>query len=356
MLVFFCHSSIVEREFLGYQCPLSAFLNTPAWGGVWIFFIISGLLASNGFDIGRYQIDRGGIKIYYIRRVSKVLVPTWIFLILVNIFNIRESNIQLIALLKMLTWTSNGSELGVRGTGATWFVFVLMWLYLLTPLFEKWLRSYEKRHEGDKSGAFIKLFFIVLAGGLTYRIVGFFLKLDLYNWLYANVLACLDLYLAGMIGSKIIRVFPKDHVNKRTFLLSLSWLAFLAMNAFFAWGPLLGIHFPIYHFYCYISPSLYAVFVILLALLHSLEGNITTKDSRMGKFCNIIAPYTFSFYLWHSNLLANVADTFVWIEDANMHYLAMLVVGFFVVSIVSFFMTKMNNAIINEIGNWRDSS
>lgn len=346
LLVFLCHSTIVAKECFGGGGLIRIF-NTPAWGGVWMFLIISGLLASYGFEKGRYQLTKQSIKQYYRGRIVKVLLPTWIFLTLVFIFNMRDVTLKWDVIIRMLTCTYNGGFTGVKGAGATWYVFMLMWLYLLTPLFVKWLRHYEEGHSGKEFNAYLKLLVGVIGVGLLYRIVGYIVHLDLYNWLYANVLACLDLYVAGMIGIKLIKFFPIEKwqwlIKWRTIVL----FAFLLMNISFIGKGIV----PLYNaFYCYVSPSFYILFTISLVMFYSV-GDKDTKlcSGWLGKVCNIICPFSFAFYLWHSSLLAAVADTFNWVSNTYIHFIVMLTLGFVVVSYVSYLMTKMNESIIKTI-------
>ncbi len=346
LMVFFCHSVICASESFQTHGLIYLF-NTPAWGGVWTFLIISGLLASLGFSTGKYQLAKDSVKKYYRGRFIKVLLPTWIFLTLVFIFNMRDSTLKWDVIIRILTCTYNGGFTGIKGAGATWYVFMLMWLYLLTPMFVLWLQKYEVKHRGKEFKAYLKLLGCVMLIGLSYRIGGYFLHLDLYNWLYANVIACLDLYVAGMIGERMIKYFPREKlvwlVKIRSILLFnfiMMNLAFIGINAF----KMLNL------FYRYISPTLYITFIIILVLLYS---DYTKKskffEGAFGKVCNIICPFSFAFYLWHSSLLGAVADSFEWILDAYKHYAVMLVVGFFVVSYVSYLMTKMNDSIIKTI-------
>ena len=321
--------------------------NTPAWGGVWIFLIISGLLAEYGFASGRYALNLTSIKQYYKGRLTKVLIPTWIFLTLVFIFNMRDATIKWDVIVRMLTCTYNGGFTGVYGAGATWYVFMLMWLYLLTPLFFSLLQKYEDNNKNCEFKAYLKLLVYVIAIGLCYRICGLFLHLDLYNWLYANVLACIDLYVAGMIFARMTNVFPNEKYKKLISWRAIILFLFISMNCIFV---LIGKIPMLSPFYYYISPSCYILFTGILVLLYSVD----TKPSKVlngmiGRICNIICPFSFAFYLWHTSLLAAVADSFSWISNTYYHYAVMMCIGTIVVSYVSFLITKMNNGIIKSL-------
>lgn len=346
LLVFFCHSVIVAGECFAPHGLIHLF-STPAWGGVWIFLIISGLLSSWGFESGRYQLTKSSIKKYYKGRVTKILLPTWIFLTLVIIFNMRESVLKWDVILRMLTCTYNGGDAGVQGVGATWYIFVVMWLYFLTPFFILLLNKYEEKNKNGLFVAFLRLMLLVLALGLCYRIGGYYLHLDVYNWLYANVLACLDLFVAGMICAKMIKVFPVEKlrqlINTRGYLL----LLFFLMNAvLIARGK-----FPFLDFiYRFISPTLYIFFTMALVLFYSVEDKESKLlEGRLSKICNLICPFSFAFYLWHTSLLAAIAEKFSWIANDYYHYFAMLIIGIIVISYVSYLMTRLNDSIIKTI-------
>lgn len=143
-LVFLCHSEIIAKECFNINFHgLWHLLNTPAWGGVWIFLIISGFLACYGFDSGKYQISRKSILNYYKGRYIKILLPTYIFLSLAFIFNMQESNVQMDSIIRWLTCTFNGHGGGIKQVGASWYVFIVFWLYILSPIFVYLLNKYE---------------------------------------------------------------------------------------------------------------------------------------------------------------------------------------------------------------------
>lgn len=345
LMVYFCHSTIVAKECFGGGGLIKMF-NTPAWGGVWMFLIISGLLAGYGFETGRYQLNLNSIKQYYKGRITKVLIPTWIFLTLVFIFNMRDATIKWDVIFRMLTCTYNGGFTGVYGAGATWYVFMLMWLYLLAPLFFSLLQKYEGNNKNREFKAYLKLLGYVIALGLCYRVVGFLIHLDTYNWLYANVLACIDLFVAGMICARMIKVFPKNKYKRLIGFRLLLLMLFVFMNFMFIITGKIPLLSPFYH---YISPSCYILFTCSLILLYSADIKPSkVLNGMIGKVCNIICPFSFAFYLWHTSLLAAVADSFSWITNTYCHYAVMMCLGTIVVSYVSFLMTKMNNALIKK--------
>lgn len=83
--------------------------------------------------------------------------------------------IPLDAVLRFLTCTFiGGTATGMSQIGASWYVFVIMWLYLLTPLLLKGLYWFEKKHEGREIKCYIRLLAVLCAMGILYRAGGSF--------------------------------------------------------------------------------------------------------------------------------------------------------------------------------------
>jgi len=133
-LVFSCHAIIVSRDTFGLrEDGINRLFGTPAWGGVWIFLVISGFLAAYGFESNKYNLSKRGILKYYKSRFAKVLLPTWIFISIIYIFLMDESHVSITTLVQWLTCTFNGKSTNLLGVGASWYVFVIMWLYFISP-------------------------------------------------------------------------------------------------------------------------------------------------------------------------------------------------------------------------------
>ena len=179
-LVFLCHSTIVAEESFGIKWEgLSRLIITPAWGGVWIFLVIGGFLAAYGFDSQKYSLNKEGILKYYKGRFVKVLLPTWVFLTLMYVFNMQESNMKLTTLLRYLTCTHNGSgDAGIMRVGASWYVFIIMWLYLLVPLLLKGLYWFETKYKGHEYKGYLGLLAVLCGVGVLWRGGGIFCCLN----------------------------------------------------------------------------------------------------------------------------------------------------------------------------------
>lgn len=136
ILVFVCHCGIVCNKSFGFELSdnWQILFKTPAWGGVFIFFVISGFLASKSFSSGLFGNRGAYIRIFLKKKFLNIYVPCIIFISLVYILTDPEGKLTWTFLLKILTCTFNGTGGGIKYIGASWYVFVLMWLYVLTPI------------------------------------------------------------------------------------------------------------------------------------------------------------------------------------------------------------------------------
>lgn len=362
LLVFFCHSCIIGRDEFGFELHGALWLlKTPAWGGVWMFFAMGGFLATYGFDINSYTTDKEGILKYYKSRFVKVLLPTWIFISLVYIFYLNESTLSLKNIISFITCSFNGGDIdGLKSVGATWYVFISMWLYFLTPFLYKILIWYEYKHRGKECSYYKGLLVLIVCVSIIYRCLQY-LGVDYYNWMYANVLGSIDLWLTGMIGCRLLHYLPTDVPMKTIKKLRVIFivLLFVLATVFSGWVKELGCFsevFPliqtglnqIYK----IGSIIWGITAISLVILYSYEEEnkhkIDCSKRPIAPICNAVAPYTFMFYLWHSGLLTHLA-TKLTIEDVVSRYWAMLAIGFVVTVYVAFLMTYMNNGLIKHI-------
>ena len=109
------------------------FLQTPAWGGVWIFLFISGYLSGKGFYMKKYQMNFKGICSYYWGRFFKVALPTLIYIYMCCVLiqpDFIKNNPIFISKILTLSYDGNPS---FDAIGGTWYVSTLMGLYLVAP-------------------------------------------------------------------------------------------------------------------------------------------------------------------------------------------------------------------------------
>lgn len=347
-MVFFCHSWVVSFDTFDFR-PHGwvHLLVLPAWAGVWLFLIIGGYLAGYGFYGGKYSMNLEGVAKYFKNRVVKILIPTWVFISLEYILIYQEETITWDRILGCLTCTFYGNSSSVPGIGATWYVYIVMWLYFLTPIFIGILKLLEKVFGITNFSFYFFILLIVCVLGCAYRITTYF-YLDWYKYTYANILGCLDLFVAGIITYKLTSLLPNmsnESIRILRFWVILLLIVLICICSDFGfllpYGELL---------YRYIWPS---AFLLITCILLILYGYKTNDDKRavfykMKKVVNNVAPYTFAFYLWHSSMLMYVA-VHLNIVDGNRHFFMTMIGGFLISSYMAYLMTKMNNGIIKSL-------
>ena len=264
----------------------------------------------------------------------------------------KDASLTISEVLRYLTCTFNGStETGVARVGATWYVFIIMWLYLLVPVLLKGLELFEKKYEGKEYCSYLKLIAVLFVFGILYRVGGVFLWHRIgygiyYNWFYANVTGTLDLFVIGMIGERIMNYLPEISDDKVRRYRKLAFWSVIIVACLFT-GNYRGQR----TLYLFLAPSLFALSTIFMIAIYSYKTDKVKSNlgnTPIGKVLNTLAPYAFMFYLWHSPLLGYVADKFE-VANVGIHYIVMLVFGGVITAYVAYLMTKMNENVINSV-------
>ena len=165
---------------------------TPAWVGVWIFFILSGYLIGKGFWNNKNKTDTlKDILRFYLTRFIRIL-PIYFFIVLLDLLFINPSIYfnGSETLLRVLTFRLR-NPYGDYMIGNLWFVSTIVQLYLITPFVWNFIIKPLKKYSSSM---------------LILLVVGFFLiRTALYkqvSWDYfilPSILTNIDLYFGGFI-------------------------------------------------------------------------------------------------------------------------------------------------------------
>lgn len=305
LMVFCLHAHLpMGKDFAMWQAieqsPVMFVSYTPAWAGVWIFFIVSGYLAGMNFASGKYKLDSSGIKKYYLRKISKVYVPTLLFVCLCVVMVEPSFLGHDYVWLKMLTCTYNGIP-GFDGTGATWFVFTLMWLYLLAPWGAKAICKMNCRCMTVCGGG-------TLLAGFLIRIYGYVNELNWHVYTYTPPYANLDMFFLGMMlaywqykgcGLDIVEVDKPRLKPLAVFVI----VAFMALILCSCWMHAYNTYIWVLQ---YMFPSLYAI--LTLGYLYTMKSVLGRRKSIVFKSINWFSGISFEFFLFHSLIMGRVAS------------------------------------------------
>jgi peptidoglycan/LPS O-acetylase OafA/YrhL len=319
--VFLLHVTLFESTELFQNGDWTFIFMTPAWAGVWILFIIAGYLGGKGFADERYKAGAEGGAPYIFRKFRNVWLPTIFFVFLITVLCYPAFFIDNNIFYQFFILTYNGNP-GVDGIGATWFVFTIMWLFILTPFACAILNRIKSK----------RILLLVLSGtiiaGLTYRIFSLDAGLDWYSFVYTSPFGNIDLYFSGVLTSYILKDVSFKPGNYLKLISIFTVVVLIVINSWIYYKNQ-------YEIYMYYLPTVY-ILAILLFLFSFKESKgrkkLTLKMMTKHPFSFIdwFAGISFEFYLFHSIVLYKIAPHLANWSSLTNHFV--LVATSFVVS------------------------
>lgn len=295
LCVFGVHSLIVIRDFYpDMHFPWVYY--TPAWAAMWMFFILSGYLLGKGFYNNKYKTDKQGIINFYISRAIRILIPYFLFILIMFLFVYPEWFYaqHFKNLIPLLTFTYSGGE----KLGALWFVSTIVQLYLLAPFVYKFILSKINCKK-------FLIFFLIIGLGLGLRLIQNSLKLDYYLSTYVASWSNLDLFFGGMFLNAITQNSHDTKFKKIMRPVSILLLFLVLILCTYQLST------KISWFYKYICPTIFFVIMSLIIYSHDYKDkvkaaslnlkNIIKNPIRLIEGMGLIS---FSFYLYHSYILS----------------------------------------------------
>ncbi|MCI8791188.1 MAG: acyltransferase [Eubacterium sp.] len=308
LIVFMLHAWIFSMS-LGFTYDRRTwFLKTPAWAGVWLFFLLSGYLMGKGFLTGRYKQDGRytgkSILQFYIRRIVKVGVPAWMFCILSIILLDPEFFIKNKTVVFTILTFRYVNDPASNIIGATWYVSSLMWLYLCVPFLCMLTEALAERIKYRKS-VMMGIFFVVTVLGLVLRLIMYQKGLPWSPKVYVPFYCNLDIYICGLLINYMERDFEKKEKAYISGVLSfVVLLTVVVLNS--------GIYFLSETdrsclFICqYICPTIYiyagTYFLMRWGNYNKKQADITWWNVCRNplRLMDAFAGISFEFYLVHS--------------------------------------------------------
>lgn len=352
LCVFCLHTAIFSMQHGFTFTKEFFFFQTPAWGSVWIFFYLSGFMNGRNF-IGygaKYKMleSKKHAFYFYKRRFIKVLFPTWIFIfcaLLVVETELLFQNLDIIyKILACRYYNVPASNI----IGATWYVFVLVWLYLLTPwlclLIEKIYQLIPER--AHKKITLFTLCSIIVIGMIA-RLILFKKGVDWSSKVYVPVYMNLDIYISGVLMSKLVieKEYIKDKFRKNILYGELLFALTIFVNILvYSWG---NTRIEAMQFYQYIFPSIYIC--ILCYYVYLCSGWNVKYDSlcRINilknpfRILDVFSNISFEFYLLHSMILCKISP-YITASTPNRIHIKLLIVGFATTVVMSTIFKRIN--------------
>ncbi len=301
---------------------LPSILWTPAWTGVWIFFIISGYLIGKGFYSEKYKTEniRDFCK-FYLKRIIRIF-PLYFLIVLIDMFFVN-TNIYF-----------NGSETFARiftfrlrnpyadaMTGNLWFISTLVQMYLITPFVWKFIINPIKKLKQSTPITASMLILLLIT----------YLLLRLYWWnkvswdyfILPNISANIDLFFSGFL----LNHFTKDYQDNRLKQIlrpvcTTILLVFIIVNTYFMSKLFIG-NGTYNLFLKIICPT-----ITLTILLPSIYAYNIEKENYKLKLKSIInnpllifnylGIISFCFYICHCQIMYNVQRIFNFTQDKHI--------------------------------------
>ena len=224
-----------------------------------------------------------------------------------NLWVMTEHNL----VFSIMTSTYNGKP-AFTGSGATWYVFSLMWLYILVPLV---YIIYNKINP-----VIVMVFFILL--GVIVRLFFYKMGFDWYS-MYTSPIMNMDLFICGF-GVNYLYRYKESRVFK--LILLFVFIDLILLNCYmqaFNW------HMNIYRYLC---ESVYLVVTCLFLWMHDISNvyinNVAAKYIK--RFSNI----SFEFYLFHSYVFDRIS-THIGGHTPIEQWLKFVIVGAIVTTILA---------------------
>lgn len=316
-------------------------LFSPAWVGMWIFFVLSGYLMGKGFFTNRYSGDLKGAVNFYINRAIRILPLYYFSIFLIIVFLSPEllNRINWDILFKLFTFTFNGVDYSVGSAGfingALWSISTECQYYLCVPFLFIFLSPLLKSKK-------IIYFFIslLLISGFIFRVF-FTLKFYLSNgsnfefWWYIKgfvpFTSNLDVFLTGFLLNALIKVkktevvanknkFFENIYNFRKYFAVLLMIAVYIIFAYVSFNALM-LHKSLYLiFWVTAGPSITimttAFFIYTFEKENIIHGIKNSKISFQSikqnplRVIEIFGILTYGLYIWHSPILSKTALIF----------------------------------------------
>lgn len=313
MCIFLLHSKIFLLMYWNEALPLPWLTYTPAWAGVWIFFILSGYGIGFGFSQNKYELSKKGIIRYYVRRVAKILPVYWFYILVVAVFitpEILQPTFRHISYLLSLLLFHYQEEFYSLEFGLAWYLTTLMRLYLVAPFIFMVL----KRYVNSRAKTYGAIG-VITAAGLVFRCLMYYhiitangdWSTEVYRPFYFN----LDFFCVGMLLNNL-REPKTDTLPRKAFKLGVvfGFVLLVAFNAYIYYYGIfahIGKYITIYR---YVLPSVYIVMTSAYIVLFDCQKDYrrvgisaaAVKKNPLRIF-DFFPKIQMAMYLFHATVL-----------------------------------------------------
>lgn len=316
-MVFFLHAKLFVPVPWYENVKAAWILYTPAWAGVWIFFLVSGYGIGAGFYKGKYELTLKGVLKYYYLRLIRLIPIYWLFIGIVLIF-IRPEYLlpgrNSLAKICSLLFFNYQEEFDGGVFGQAWYLTTLFRLYLVAPIF-----FYLKERYLKNKKIFVPLFLLLVIGGMFMRIaMGYHISLTGEEWhvaIYKPFYFNLDLFFGGFLLNEL-----KHNKKERKPIKVLPWIVFIGLvlyncNIYFRATYVGDCNKNIY---CYLLPTAYLL--VCTFIIYNYDINVMHRRTRLSpatlrgnilRIIDYLVKILMPLYLFHSTVLLKLQDGYI---------------------------------------------
>jgi peptidoglycan/LPS O-acetylase OafA/YrhL len=283
------------------------------WGGVWIFFTLSGYLMGKGFVTGRHNVSRNGLVKFYRNRILRIF-PVYFSAILI------VSALASPDYLDFRNWEAVGQfldvllfdQMGGGVIGALWSVSTEFQFYLLVPLIFLLLKFYFKPFRS-------LIFFTLIAVGIFGMAKLWILAKHPVLWhgkVYFPLLANLDCFMCGLVTSFIVNgLRDRNAYLKHGMQIGVAITALLYV-LLSAWSYPEMVYFPglpgsssrIY--FLSFAPGITAILAALAICSFEMAVRRESRPGIFWKTQTLFGTLTYCIYVWHEPIILSLRKLF----------------------------------------------
>ena len=333
LCVFGIHAVIVIGLYVPQGFKFPSFLYTPAWAAMWMFFGLSGLLLGRRFYNGQCDTCKQ-IKNFYISRFFRIVLPYYLFIFIFLLFinPVGFWGLGPKTFLRLLTFTYNGAP-GLDGIGATWFISTIVQLYLVTPfIYHGILKKIPQKY------TWLAMLILLLLGFSIRQILNKYA--DWYTWTYTFSPMQWDIFfIPFMLNAYTQKIVDLNIVVKKYLQIATPLLLLIAL---FCCHNFIYInkHISSYRFKW---PSIFIILMVLLGIAYgknrkdkpvAIDLSLKHLLKNPLHLLEAFSWITFSFYLYHSNILGVIPRILQPYNISRNLYLWLTVGGGFCLSLI----------------------
>lgn len=318
---------------------LSGILSASPWGGVWVFFTLSGYLMGKAFFLQRYPLSYEGIFAFYRNRVLLIVPIYWVSILFVCAFEypgvFKGENFP--SLLRILLLDNDG-QLDINPIGALWSICTEMQFYMLAPLV-----FFQVSKILGVARNVILCFVATILFGIVFR----FVSLDVFGWdlwpreVYKTLIGNIDLFMMGFL----LNILLSGKLGSGKVFSAYFGYALLAVSvSIFSWVSAQGmvIDSQFWHAFLFqMLPTIVGLCICAVIFLFEVSpaNPKRTLVSLPGRVIGWLGLMTYAIYVWHEPLIVSFARHVAQAKNVSEAYMQ-LALSMIPIMLVGFVMWK----------------